>query len=125
MIDYNLPGSFGANAEFHPGFIDRRGYRKFIAGRVIVVCIVTVVPAGSIMWTMVFVPSRFIKLSVFLNPFITVIKITMLEVILPVMGRPDIGPAAVRFRIDALLRPFLAMPVFSAVGPGSTRKYKH
>ena len=76
---YNLPGSFGSDAEFHSGFIDRRGNGKFIAGRIILVSIVVgiiaVIAAVSMVAKLFFKPLMSMIAPVFLNPFVAVIEL--------------------------------------------------
>jgi len=66
-LDYNLPPSFGSNAEFHPWFADRCGYGKFIIGRIVVIGIFTGVALMPIV------------VAMFVNPFMAVAE-SMLSV---------------------------------------------
>ena len=52
-MDYNLPGPFCSDAEFHPRFADRCGYGKFIIRRIIIIRIFTVVSLMPIVVTVV------------------------------------------------------------------------
>ena len=61
-MDYNLPPSFGFDAEFLPRFADRCGYGKFIIGRIVVIGIFASVPAVPIVVTL------------FVNPFVTAVR---------------------------------------------------
>jgi len=129
-MDYNLPGSFGSDAKFHPRFVDGRCNGKFIIGRILVIGIFTIVPA---------VPNL---RAMFANPFITMVEfmipvavsrslsVTIVFVkmfLVPVefwfvVNRLAIGTASVTLRLDALFGPLIALPVFPALGPGSTRE---
>jgi hypothetical protein len=132
--NYNLPGSFGPDAEFHPRFADGCRNGKFIIGRIILIGIITVMAVVSIMAT------QSLKLFVFLNPSFTVVEfvmpgamsrsmaVMMFFVIMPfvlVTNRLVIGTAAVMFYMDPLFGRIFTMPVFPVVGPGSTREYKY
>jgi hypothetical protein len=72
VMNYNLPGSFGADAEFHPRLADGRGNGKFIISCVVFIGIITV---NAAMMANPFVPQ---VLPVFLNPFLTVVEFVIL-----------------------------------------------
>jgi hypothetical protein len=127
--NYNLPGSFGADAEFHPRFADGRRNGKFIGGRIVLIGIITVMAVVSIMAT------QSLKLPVFLNPSFTVVEfvipgalirsMAVIMFLVLVTNRLVIGNAAVMFCMDPLFGRIFTMPVFPVVGPGSTREYKY
>jgi hypothetical protein len=138
--NYNLPGSFGADAEFHPRFADGRRNGKFIVGRIVLIGIITVLAA-----VVSIITTQSLKLLVFLNPSFTVVEFVLpgahsrsmavmmffvIMFVVPVdfvlvLNRPVIRTAAVMFGLDPLLRRIFTMPVFPVVGPGSTREYKY
>ena len=71
-MNYNLPGSFGADAEFPPRFADGRGNRKFIRGPSALIGIIAVIGARM---ANPFMPQ---VLSVFLNPSFAVVEFVIL-----------------------------------------------
>jgi len=128
-MNYNLPGSFGPDAEFHPRLADGRGNGKFIGGQIVVIGIFAIVPAGP-MLKMIAKPSiavvEFIlSVAVSRSMSVTIIFVKMFLVPVDfgfVMNRLAIGTASVTLRLDALFGPLIALPVFPALGPGSTRE---
>jgi hypothetical protein len=68
--NYNLPGSFGADAEFPPGFADGRRNGKFIRGQIVVI----VIGILTVMAAMIVTPFMSQMPPVFLNPFISVVE---------------------------------------------------
>jgi hypothetical protein len=71
-LDYNLPPSFGSNAEFHPRFADRCRYGKFIIGRIVFIRIFTIGIFTGVALMPIVVP-------MFVNPFMAVAE-SMLSV---------------------------------------------
>jgi hypothetical protein len=137
--NYNLPGSFGADAEFHPRFADGRRNGKFIIGRI--------VPIGGITVLAAMIANPFMSQMppVFLNPFISVVEFVIpvspgrsmavvmffvIAFVVPldfvlVLNRSVIRSTAVIVGMDPLFRRIFTMPVFPAVSPGSAREYKY
>jgi hypothetical protein len=134
--NYNLPGSFGPDAEFHPRFADGRGNGKFIIGRIIFIFIGVI----TVMAAMIANPFMPQMPPVFLDPFISMVESVIpvalsrsmavmmffeIRFVVPFTNRLVIGTAAVMFGMDPLFRRIFTMSVFPAVGPGSTREYKY
>ena len=139
--NYNLPGSFGADAEFPPRFAEGRRNGKFIIGcrGIVLIGTITVKVAMIVNPLVPQVP------PVLLNPFISVVefvipvalnrspvaRVFLIKMVgapddrLLVDNRPVIRPATVGFCMDPLFNFVFAMPVFPAVGPGSTRENKY
>lgn len=130
--NYNLPRSFGPDAEFHPRLAERRCDGKFIVGRVVIRTI-AVVAVVSPMGAMLTKPLMMVIAPVLANPLIPMVLAMLANqffavvefVIVRVPGQAMIGPAVVMFGANALFRPMFTIAIFSAVGPGSSREYKH
>jgi hypothetical protein len=132
-LDYNLPHSFGSNAEFHPRFAERSGYGKFIIGRIVVIGIFTGVALMPIVVPMFVNPFMAVvesRVSVAVGRSMTVVMFFIQTFVVPVhfvliMNRLTIGTASVMFGLDALFGRIIAMPIFPAVRQGSAREYKN
>jgi hypothetical protein len=129
VMNYNLPGSFGPDAEFHPRLADGRSNGKFIGGRIVVIGIFAIVPAVPILRR---IANPFITVVEFMIPVAVSRSMSVTIVFVKMFLRPvdfgfvvnrlAIGTACVTLRLDALFGPIIALPVFPALGPRSTRE---